>query len=47
MRFWHLVKDSEGLIREQHICNDNKRRLSLECLEQILNGTYEICPTES
>ena len=44
MRFWHTVKDREGIIREQHICNDNKSRFSLECLETILKGSYDIIP---
>lgn len=46
MRFWHTVEDSEGVIKEMHIHNDNKRRLSLECLEEILKGNYKITPTE-
>ena len=44
MRFWHIVKDSEGIIREQYIFNDNKRRFTMECLEHILKGCYEILP---
>ena len=44
MRFWHLVKDNEGIIREQSIYNDNKKRFSLECLETALKGSYEIIP---
>jgi hypothetical protein len=44
MRYYHLVKDSEGLIIEQHLCNTDKKRFSLECLEQITKGKYEIVP---
>jgi hypothetical protein len=44
MRFWHIVKDNEGLIREQYICGCDKKKFSMECLEQILGGTYEIFP---
>ena len=44
MKFWHIVEDSKGIIREQHICNDNKKRFSLECLETILKGSYKIIP---
>jgi len=44
MRFWHIVKDEEGLIIEQHLCNTDKRRFSLDCLEQIIKGKYDIIP---
>ena len=44
MRFWHIVKDSEGLVREQYIYSNNKKRFSMECLQQILKGAYEILP---
>lgn len=44
MRFWHIVKDNEGLVREQYISGNNKKRFSMECLQQILKGTYEIFP---
>ncbi len=46
MRFWHIVKDSEGLIREQNINGSNKAKFSMECLATILKGTYEIIPQE-
>ncbi len=46
MRFWHIVEDSEGIIREQYICNNNKKRFSLECLGEILKGNYKIIPQE-
>ena len=44
MKFWHIVEDSKGTIREQHIYNDNKKRFSLECLETVLKGSYKIIP---
>lgn len=42
MRYYHIVEDSEGTIKEQILCNDDKRRFSLECLETILKGKYKI-----
>lgn len=42
MRFWHIVKDAEGTIKEQYLVSNDQSRLSLECNAQILNGTYEI-----
>ena len=42
MRFWHIVKDEEGLIREQFLAGNSNSRFSLECLAEILNGTYEV-----
>lgn len=44
MKFWHIVEDSKGTIKEQHIYNDNKKRFSLECLEIALKGSYKIIP---
>lgn len=44
MKFWHIVEDSKGTIREQNIYNDNKKRFSLECLETVLKGSYKIIP---
>ena len=47
IRFWHIVKDREGLIREQYIYSSSTKKLSLECLEIILNGTYEVIATDT
>lgn len=44
MRYYHIIKDSKGSIKEQQLCNDDKSRFSLECLKTVLNGTYEIIP---
>lgn len=44
MRFWHIVKDSEGTIKEQFLVGNNNRRLSLECSAEILKGSYEVIP---
>ncbi len=45
MRFWHIVTDSKGEVKEQHLCGNNKRKLSLEFLQEILKGDYKIIPT--
>ena len=44
MRFWHIVKDEEGMIREQFITGNSNRRFSLECSAEILKGTYDVIP---
>ena len=46
MRFWHIVKDEDGQIKEQYLVGNSRRRLSLEVNAEALCGTYDVTPTE-
>ena len=42
MKFWHIVKDSKGIVRESFIVSNSNKRYSLICSAEILGGTYEV-----
>ena len=46
MRFWHIVTDNEGTVKESYLVGNSERRLSLELSAELLNGNYEVYPTE-
>lgn len=44
MRFYHVIKNSEGVTIEENLCDDNKKRFSMECLQTAVSGEYLIIP---
>ena len=47
MRYYHVIKDSKGTILEENLCDDNKKRFSMECLQIAVNGEYLIIPQKN
>ena len=45
MRFWHIVLNQENEVEDQLLLSTEKKQLSLECLEEIIGGKYEIHPS--
>ncbi len=42
MKYWHVVTDSNGLVKEQIKSISNNSKLSLECLSKVIKGDYKI-----
>jgi len=44
MKFWHIVKDSKGLVVESYLVSNSDKRYSLVCSAEVFKGTYEVIP---
>ena len=47
MRFYHTVIDKNGEITENYIVSNSNRRYSLELSAELINGSYNVTPTNN
>tara|TARA_R100001369_G_scaffold22780_1_gene41742 strand:+ start:52 stop:195 length:144 start_codon:yes stop_codon:yes gene_type:complete len=45
MRFYHTVIDKNGEVKENYLVSNSNRRLSLELSAELINGSYNVTPT--
>ena len=45
MRFYHTLIDKNGEVKENYLVSNSNRRLSLELSAELINGSYNVTPT--